>query len=184
MVNISAFLERMLQVASTAPLVMGSRGSGRLVAIALPVVITRLIVGDLRLQAGLQRSRATGEQRCRQVAADSAITELATGIGVVLRGQVLGIGQQLVNFAIPIHPAGDYRRAGAGGSLEGALVEGADGLDSSALAIRTQLVLARQLLGVRKAWTAARILGELARALTVLLCARRGSHGGCRMLLH
>src|SRR5215467_474263 len=43
----------------------------------------------------LQR-RATGEQGRRQVAAHIGVTQLTAWIGLVLRGQVLGIGQQLI----------------------------------------------------------------------------------------
>src|SRR5215472_7737026 len=145
---------------------MRGRGGRRLVAVplTLAVVGAGLIGGGRGLQAGLEWSRATGEQHRCQIAAHRDVTQLPAWIGVVLRCQVLGIGQQLINLPIAITTTGGHLRASASRAREGALVEGADGLHGGPLAVRTQLILVRQLLCLGEAW---------ARALAALLGARR-----------
>ncbi len=119
-----------------------SRRSCRLVPISAP----GLVVRNTGLQTGLQRRRATGVQSRRQVAAHIGSIQLAARVCAGMCGQVLGIGQQLVDLTISIHPTGSHRSPTSRCALERALMQRTDGLHGIALAGGAQMIFARQIL--------------------------------------
>ena len=124
--------------------------------------IAGLVIGNIRLQAGLQGRSATTLQRRSQVAAHIGIAQLAACMCLILRGQGLSVGQQLINLTIAIHTAGGNRSSIACRAPERALVERADGLHSITLAVGAQVITGRQFLSVGEARTGALVLVGLA----------------------
>ncbi len=71
-----------------------------------------------------------------------------------MRGQVLGIGQHLVDLTVAIHPTGSHGSPSGRCVLERALMQRADGLHGSALAGGAQLIVGRQILRLWQAGVA------------------------------
>ena len=94
--------------------------------------------GDMGPQAGGQGGGTAAGQRGGQVAMHIGIAQLAAGTDGIVGGQVLGVGEQLIDLPIAIHAAGLHHQSSAGDAGEGALVEGADGLESIPLRVGAQ----------------------------------------------
>ena len=127
------------------------------------------------LDADLHRRRATTVQGVRQVAAHIGIAQLARCVGTVMGGQILSVGQQLIDLAIAIGLAGGNACPSSSRALKRAIMQRADGGDGSASARGAQLVTGRQILGICQ--TGAGRLTVRRRSLSLMLRAM-GRHGG------
>lgn len=92
------------------------------------MVTTRLEIGDVGFQAGIQGSRATTRYGFCQEARHVITCELPTRIGFILSRQELRVGQQHVDLAIAKNAVGINRSSIGCSALEGSLVQGTNSL--------------------------------------------------------
>ena len=92
------------------------------------MAITRLEIGDVGFQTGIQGSRATTRYGFCQEARHVITCELPTRVGFILGCQELRVGQQHVDLAIAKNAAGINRSSIRCSALEGSLVQGTNSL--------------------------------------------------------
>src|SRR5690348_2036265 len=117
-------------------------------AVAIPIAIARVVSRNFSLQACFQRRGSAILERLGQVPAHIRGGQLAALAGLVVAGEILRVGQQLLDLSIAKHPTRGNRAAARNGAFEGAHVQGTDGLHGVTITGRAQRKLRGQALGI------------------------------------
>lgn len=156
-----------------------------MIAIAIPgsalaLVVARLGNGDACLEAGFQRSCTTAVECLCQVGAHILSGQFTTGTGFIMACQVLRVGQQHLDFAIPIDAAGRNGCPAGCGTLKCSLVECTNSLDGIASAVCAQCKLYCQLLRLGQSRTGSTVTGGILVAIALMAHSIWHSGGGLR----
>src|SRR6266566_10005273 len=147
---------------------------------ALAPVVAKLGTGGACLEAGFQGSCTTVVEYLCQVGAHILSGQFPTGTGLIMACQVLRVGQQHRDFAIPIDAAGRNGCPAGCGPLKCSLVECTNSLDGIASAICTQCKLCCQLLRLGESRAGSTVTGGILVALALLARSTWHSGGGLR----
>ncbi len=128
---------------------------------AIALVVAKLGTGGACPEAGFQGSCTTVVECLCQVGAHILSGQFPTGTGLIMACQVLRVGQQHLDFAIPIDAAGRNGCAARCGPLKCSPVECTKSLDGIASAVCAQGKLCCQLLRLGQSRTGGTVTGGI-----------------------